>query len=729
MKHLQNKVATYDSRTSEWGYREFASKQERIDWLRGLYKLPGEFAFDERVKIFYEQATKFTEIEQQSGEGSYCDYLYNSYDYIEYWEFQKSLCYTGVLIDNEVYITGDHYFYLNFIKIYDKVKKDYHFARFQDLDVWAFYCVELAALNHEMLVILKARQTGFSLKFCARLVKRLWFEKAFAGKMAAYQEVYMQNNWDDIIVPYRTHLNTYTGWTREFELSDKTFNWKQGRKVKENGKEKQKGNRSSLKAYTTQQKASAPVGGPTDEFLYDEAGVSLNVEKVKELMEPALKYGNIWTGNMWILGAAGEMKESESLQRLMYAPVQNRAMAFPNIWSGRPDELVGMFVPYYYAYGDCIDEWGNSDIERAKSEFEKESDLKKTTSFTEYMLFKAQYPATIEDAFSVQEENIFPIEKIQPHYEYLLKHYHETVVTLVDDPRKKTGISHEFGSKTPVVKDWPVKKGADNRGALVVDEFPEEDPPYGLYYVVVDPVRSIKTSTSSSLHSVHVYKAAHRIENEFSEDRLVAWYCGRHDDVNDTFEITKKIIKRWNARAAIESDQASCIEWMVKEKMRPYLMKRSEMPILKDLVQNSQIHEEIGFRTGSGNTAIKEHFYSLIIEYCNEVIGMDEDEHGRQREIFGVTRIKDVMLLKELLNFNKNKGNYDRIISFGAALMVARSNTNRGIMVVKKETPKEPPKPLHGGLATNYKTITSPFNRGYKKQPMVGLRKFGYGAS
>ena len=716
MKFDPLKIATYDSRTSTWGYRVFGSNKEKALFIREVNKLPGDFGFDSRVKLFYSQAEAFDE------HGVYSDVVEGTYDYVEYWDRQKELSYLGILVDNKFYITGDHYFYLNFLKIPVKGGDGDGFPRFQDLDVWTYACIELAVMEGKDMVDLKARQTGFTLKYLARMLKRVWFEKKFSGKYAAFEEKYLESAWKEILVPYRNHLNEHTAWTRSFQLGDETYRWKQGKKIKRGGKDLNKDNLSTLVAVTTKVKASSVVSGKTDEIIYDEAGVSLNVGKVKSLIDPTLKDGNKKTGFMWIIGAAGEMKESEAIQKIFFQPRIHGCLEFPNVWSGRPDEMVGLFVPYFYSYGDCVDEWGNSDIERAKVAFAETAELEKQKSFNEYAIFMAQHPATPEDAFSLQEENIFPVDKIFPHYERLVKDYKETIITLKDDPTQPTGINHEFGSKSPMVTDFPIKADTDRRGALVVDEFPEKDPPFGLYYVTVDPIRPVRTSTSESLQSVHVYKSAHRIDQEYTEDKLVAWYTGRHDDPYTTYEITKKIVKRWNARTAIESDQASCIEWMIKERMQRYLMKRSDIPILKDWVPTSKIHEEYGFRTGSGNTTVKEHLFGLIIEYCNEVIATEFDEQGNSRDIYGVTRIKDVMLLKELISFNPRKGNYDRIISFAAALMVARTNTNRGIMVVKKPTPTEAPPPIRQGLVQNFKVMNSPFAPRLKAKASFKMR-------
>ena len=54
-----------------------------------------------------------------------------------------------------------------------------------------------------------------------------------------------------------------------------------------------------------------------------------------------------------------------------------------------------------------------------------------------------------------------------------------------------------------------------------------------------------------------------------------------------------------------------------------------------------------------------------------------------------MTRIKDPMVLEEMLKFNPRL-NTDRLISFMLALMAARSNTNRNIIVETREFNAKP---------------------------------------
>jgi hypothetical protein len=163
----------------------FESIREKLEYVEHTKALPGDFGFDERVKFFNRQAANFEEY------GVYCEYVDGTQEWDDFWDHEKELSYTGLMIDNDFYTTGDHYFYLNYASINDKVKGKFSLPRFQDLDVWAYNCVEETIAAEEFLSILKARQTGFSLKFIARLIKRMYFEEAFMGRIAAYEEKYV----------------------------------------------------------------------------------------------------------------------------------------------------------------------------------------------------------------------------------------------------------------------------------------------------------------------------------------------------------------------------------------------------------------------------------------------------------------------------------------------------------------------------------------------------------
>jgi hypothetical protein len=663
-------IFKYDSK-SKTLTKESITKDERIELIKRVNKLPGTQNLDERIFYAREQAELF------ELHGMYAQNLVpKTRDWVSFWDTEKAKCYSGLLIDDEFYINGDHYWYLNYIQIPDKVKRKNTFPRIFDTDIWAYQLIELANLTHQFTATVKKRQIGWSLKMVARILKRFWFEEGFVGRIVAYDEKYVKDNWT-ILELYKDHLNTFTAWKRSLE-PDKSLNWMQRTRMADGT---YRGNKSILQGITYRTSPAKPVGGKVDEIFAEESGIAPNLDEVLEFANKALRFGDIITGNMHIAGAVGELKDCAPLKNMVLNPDVNNVLSVPNVWSKRPDEKVGIFVPESYSYGSFIDAFGNSLVEEAVKHINAEAEEVKKKSFKSYMLYKSQGPLTLEDAFAMREENEFPVEIIQPHYDYIERTYKPLTVELVKDER---GIKHKLGSKYPIVQDFPVGRHTEKHGAVVIHEMPGSNPQLGLYYAGVDTVSPIKGETSNSLQCIYIFKASHEIAGEYNQDLPVAWYTGRCEDPYETYEITKNLIQFYNARAAVENDNRNFLEWMIQKKQQKHLMKKAEIPINKDLdIKSISGNTEYGFRTGSGaGGEVKRHLVSVVAEYVSEVIGTRfNEETGESRDIHGVERIKDKMLLKEMLDYTPKK-NVDRICSFALAILAARSNTNRGIKVI-----------------------------------------------
>lgn len=670
-------IPKLDTQTGKFSTVEY-TEEEYIEFLIEQSKLPGEYNYDQRIDYFRSQAIKFEK------NGYYCEFVEDSLSYREYWENQKNISFSGLMVD-DWFITGDHYFYLNFLHISDKVKGIDTFPSFWDTDSWVFLSIELARYKKKNFVCTKKRQIGFTLKILAILIKEIWFKKSQINKILAYDEKYVKDAWN-FLEMYRDHLNSHTAWYRPF-TPDKILDWKQQVEVKQGGKKIFKGRKSTLKGFSYKDNPAKPVAGKNDTLFFEESGISDTLGKAYGYALNALKFGNIITGICIIGGSVGELKQADELKKFMLSPDENGFLSFPNVWSDKSHENVGMFIPEYYSYGDCIDVYGNSLIEEAKAKIQLYRDEIKKTAPQDYQLKVSQSPLTLEECFAVREENIFPTEIIGPHLDYIEREFKPAIVSLVEDINGK--IHHVITDDFFPVQDWPIKKLTDKRGAICMIEPPiSSNPPLGLYYAGVDPVSSKKGTTSESLFSIYVYKAAHEINNEFMMDQCVAWYTGRYDNYEHTFNIARMLMKYYNVRAAIENDQSSFIEWLIHKKDQVHIMKRSDMPILSEIVAGSKIGEEYGFRTGSGRSKIKDFLHETVITYCSEIISTTFDNEGNPHNVYGVSRIKDKMLLKEMMGWSE-RVNTDRIIAFGAALLAARTNTYRQNIV--KHIPSDSP--------------------------------------
>ena len=107
-------------------------------------------------------------------------------DYIQYWDRETQRCIYGYVAPDGDEISGYNYFYLNYFPILRLVKtkyKDRHgverirqirtleFADFYDYDYYYFNCIEDAETNGKHMIVLKARNKGYSFKGASMLVR------------------------------------------------------------------------------------------------------------------------------------------------------------------------------------------------------------------------------------------------------------------------------------------------------------------------------------------------------------------------------------------------------------------------------------------------------------------------------------------------------------------------------------------------------------------------------
>ena len=144
----------------------------------------------------------------------------------------------------------------------------------------------------------------------------------------------------------------------------------------------------------------------------------------------------------------------------------------------------------------------------------------------------------------------------------------------------------------------------DKTGVLVVWERPVKNPGFGMYYASVDPISEGKTTTSDSLCSIYVYKNSTEViretpdgyESFIENDKIVAAWCGRHDDINKTHEQLEKIIEWYNAWTVVENNISLFIQYMISRKKQRYLVPKQQILFLKDLGSNNTVYQEYGWK-------------------------------------------------------------------------------------------------------------------------------------
>lgn len=290
--------------------------------------------------------------------------------------------------------------------------------------------------------------------------------------------------------------------------------------------------------------------------------------------------------------------------------------------------------------------------------------LKKAGDRIAYLKEKMYYPQKVDDIFLNEDTNIFDIEAAKRQKTRLLQNEKTgTPVILFNDEGK---IGHEFTDKMPI-SNFPLKSTDAKDAPVVIYEFPIENPPYGLYVAGIDPYRQGQAKYSTSLGSVYIYKRMHDLTGEKYQDMFVASYCARPDKKETWEEQARLLIKYYNARALCENDDISFIEYMKSKGDAHYLEKQPQW--LLEVIPNTTVKREFGIHRSARK--VIDYLHTCLKRYMEDVIYSEKDEEGNvTREIAGVSKVFDPMLLEEIIQYNED-GNFDRIIA--AELAIAQA--------------------------------------------------------
>jgi hypothetical protein len=682
-------IPTWDN--GEWTTTEFLELQDFRDYVKSMFKEPGKYNFDETSKLFNEQARNF----RLYGD-IYTLTPFKSKDFINYWNFEKEKCRNGVIYKNngkEWYLPRDYYMWINFLPIFDKIKRKFDFAQVWDVQLHIALYELLAELHFKHVSIFKKRQIASSYFHMAKLINIVWFEEGVVLKIGASLKDYvdMSGSWK-FLEEYRNFLNDKTAWYRPF-TPDKPLNWQQKIEVRENGRKKDIGLKGVVLGMSFEQSPTKGVGGPCTIFFYEEAGIAPTMDQTVEYLLPAMKAGDLTTGMFIAAGSVGKLSDAEPLKKLTLYPEANDIYPVETNLLDEKGTIgkTGLFIPEQWGMPPYIDEYGNSEVEKALESLNLKFELwKKQLEPDLYQLRISQHPRNIKEGFAFREESLFPQHLVEMQKRDIEeKMYPYELVELSED--QDCNIVVKRTSKPPI-RTFPIKLNEEDKtGSIVVWERPDSEKKFGKYIASIDPVSEGKTITSESLCSIYIYKTAthvkrytdNGVETFIEGDKIVAAWCGRFDDINETHKRLRLIIEWYNAWTLVENNISLFIRYMIQERKQKYLIRKNEMVFLKEAQSNNTVYQDYGWKN-TGNL-FKQHLLSYLIEYIKEVVEEDVDENGTiKKKYYGIRRIPDIMALKEMEAYQHGV-NVDRLVALAALIAFVKINESNRPKEVRVE--------------------------------------------
>lgn len=671
-------IPTYDHNLKTWSETEFQTHDLFRDFVLSLFKLPGQYEFDDCAYEFNAEARKWQK------DGFYCSAPFRSKDFIKYWDDQKNKCRNGVIYKNNGkiwYVPRDWYMWINFLPIYDKVDRKFDFPKVWDSQYHMALYELLAELHYQHSAILKKRQFGSSYYHMGKLINQYWFEQGAVLKMGSSLKDYIneKGSWK-FLDEYRNFLNEHTAWYRPNE-PDKVLSWQQKIKVRINGRDTYTGLKSTLTGVSFEKDPTNGVGGPVRYFFHEEAGIAPKMNTTFEFILPALKAGMVTTGMFIAAGSVGDLDQCEPLKKMILNPKGNDIYAVYTDLIDKDGTIgwTGLFVPEQWSMKPFIDAFGNSLVAEALEAILLERiQWKKDLTPEQYQLRISQKPTNIEEAFAYRKESKFPQHIVSKQLQRIEeKAYPFELLDLEYDENNK--ITAKESRKLPIW-EFPVSpKSEDKEGVLVVWERPDEKAPWGTYYGSVDPVGEGKTTTSESLCSIIIYKNPinyikkdnnGNITSHVEHDKIVATWCGRFDDLNKTHRRLELIIEWYNAWTICENNVSLFIHYMISQRKQKFLVPKDQITFLKELRSNMTVFADYGWK--NTGTLFKLHLLSYGIEFLQEVIDSVLDDEGNIiSETLGVERIPDPMIMKEMQAYHDGV-NVDRLVAYCALIAFAK---------------------------------------------------------
>lgn len=642
----------------------------------------------------------------------------SSQEYKPFFEFHKKLCLDGFMMDG-VFINPFLYWHLNLwhteVDVIDdrgRIYQKYANPSLRDNEWLVTNEIDRAHAEKRGLVILGIRRFAKSVLEASYIAWGATFDENSQNVIAGLNAPDIKLITDKLDKGLN-FLPEYFRWQR---VED---NWKNQVTlgIKTKGGERIPFSQILIRNLDEGNNEEAIAGTKPRKLIIDEIGKGSFLRGLQAAV-PGFTTPFGWGCSPILTGTGGDMKRFMDAKSLMFDVDNYNFLTYNNEEDTR--RVHGLFISNKYrmeakedsTLGAYVNAQKTSDLYNVQMlvSNEEKADkitndnlerLKKAGDRVAYLKEKMYYPQKVDDIFLNEDTNIFDIEAAKRQKTRLLQNERTgTPVILFSDEGK---IGHEFTDKMPI-SNFPLKSTDAKDAPVVIYEFPIENPPYGLYVAGIDPYRQGQAKYSTSLGSVYIYKRMHDLTGEKYQDMFVASYCARPDKKETWEEQARLLIKYYNARALCENDDISFIEYMKSKGDAHYLEKQPQW--LLEVIPNTTVKREYGIHRSARK--VIDYLHTCLKRYMEDVIYSEKDDEGNiTKEITGVSKVFDPMLLEEIIQYN-DEGNFDRIIA--AELAIAQALKMDPIMGKIGGTNDDRVRSLYSKKLKSNKLFTSPKN-------------------
>lgn len=470
--------------------------------------------------------------------------------------------------DTGMWVTGDHYWLLNYCPMHLVVKRDdglemrtTRHPKFWDGQFFVEHYNLQSRMHGHHSSFLASRGKGKTGMGASKAAKRFVLGESAENRegvqvmvtAADRTKLIGTNQILDVFVDDIDFCAKNTQFaSRRLKSSMQELYWEMG--YKKSGSDVAYGSQNSVSGIISGVNQDKLNGSRGVLYLIEEAGIFKDLLSMYNMIRPSVEQGSSVFGQIIAYGTAGDdMSDFTAFQEMFYSPDGYNMEGLINVFDkeGQGRKKCCMFYPAYLNYDDsCIDKDGNSDVTRALLMLLNDRYKVKYGSTDINTITKriSQYPITPQEAIIRSQGSIFPVTDLNERLNQLDNNPNEYDDVYVGELVSRGGQVEFVPTNEIPIRDFPTK---DNKvkGALEIYQMPKKDSegkvPIGRYGLGVDPYDDDQSETMS-LGSIQVM--------DFWTDTLVAEYTGRPMFANDFYEMCRLLCIFYNAKAMYEQN-------------------------------------------------------------------------------------------------------------------------------------------------------------------------------
>lgn len=445
--------------------------------------------------------------------------------------------------------------------------------------------------------------------------------------------------------------------------------WRHEYKKKVGGQWIDVGTKSNIKhGIYTVDNAEAAVGTRPLTMIIEEVGLASNVLSIHGANTACMTEGNNKFGSALYIGTGGSIEKIVESEIIFRDPRGFDFIEFDDTWENTGK--ICWFIPAYYAFNDCKDENGNTDIEKAADKIRRRREEKKKSKSVSAINNEMMYfPIVPSEIFLSVKKSKFSVEDLRSRLGTILSDANIMHASLKGRFKLLEGQPEWEMTDDVPIREFPVRD-RNTKGCVEIFELAKKNfegkIPYGRYISGLDPIDDDDIGENLSLQSFWIM--------DTWTSRLVLEYTARTNLASEFYEQVRRALIYYNASLLYENQKKGLYAYFSTKNCTYLLADTPE--ILKDM--NIQ-------RPGFGNKSKGVWVTEPIIKWGIDLIAswLIEQAYDMPEGMTNLETIRSVALLRELIAYGGDI-NTDRISSL-LILMIYRESLIKHIENTKNQ--------------------------------------------